>query len=72
MTEEKKYVVYEKKQKVETVILNRPGSLNALNTDLLTELRDSLQDAEADNEEAGNSKDKRVLFGWWVRTCNGM
>ncbi len=50
MTEKKKYVVYEKKQNVATVILNRPGSLNALNTDLLTELLDSLQDAEADSE----------------------
>ncbi len=50
MTEENKYVMYEEKQKVATLTLNRPRSLNALNTDLLTELRDSLQDAEANSE----------------------
>ena len=50
MTEKNKYGVYEEKQKVAAITLNRPRSLNALNTDLLTELRDSLQDAEADSK----------------------
>ncbi|RCV63151.1 enoyl-CoA hydratase [Methanophagales archaeon] len=50
MTEGKRHIVYEKKQRVATVILNRPKSLNALNTDLLTELLDSLQDAETDSK----------------------
>ena len=50
MTEEKKYenIVYEKMEKVATIALNRPKSLNALNTALLTELKDALEDAEAD------------------------
>ena len=50
MTEEKeyKYILYNKKEHIETITLNRPKSLNALNTALLTELRDALDDAEAD------------------------
>ena len=35
---------------VATVTLNRPKSLNALNTALLTELQEALRDAEADTE----------------------
>jgi enoyl-CoA hydratase len=52
MSKEKKYenILYQKKQKVGTITLNRPKSLNALNTALLTELRDALGDAEADAE----------------------
>ena len=50
MSEEKKYISYEKKEKVATITLNRPKSLNALNTALLTELRAALEDAEADVE----------------------
>lgn len=50
MAEERKYIVCEKEQKVATVILNRPESLNALNTELLLELRDLLLDAEADSK----------------------
>jgi len=50
MIEEKEYILYEKSGKVATIILNRPKSLNALNTALLTELRDALADAEADAE----------------------
>jgi enoyl-CoA hydratase len=52
MTEEKKYenILYEKKEKVARITFNRPKSLNALNTALLTELRDALGDAEADVE----------------------
>ncbi len=51
MTREKKYenILYESKQKVAAITLNRPKSLNALNTALLTELRDALVDAEADD-----------------------
>jgi enoyl-CoA hydratase len=43
-----KYVVYEKQDQVATIVLNRPKSLNALHTVLLTELRTALEDAEAD------------------------
>ncbi|MDI6885755.1 MAG: enoyl-CoA hydratase [archaeon] len=50
MTEGKKYLLYEKKENVATITLNRPKSLNALNTALLTELKDTLEDAEADAE----------------------
>jgi enoyl-CoA hydratase len=48
MAEDKKYVLYEKQEQVATLTLNRPESLNALNTALLTELRAVLKDAEAD------------------------
>jgi enoyl-CoA hydratase len=48
MAEEKTYVLYEKQEQVATITLNRPESLNALNTALLTELRDALEAAEAD------------------------
>jgi len=43
-----KVLLYEKHDKVATVTLNRPKALNALNTGLLTDLRDALVDAEAD------------------------
>jgi enoyl-CoA hydratase len=48
MTEEKTYVLYEKQEQVATLTLNRPESLNALNTALLTELRTALEEADAD------------------------
>jgi enoyl-CoA hydratase len=50
MQEENKYenILYAKKDKVATITLNRQKSLNALNTALLTELRDALNDAETD------------------------
>lgn len=48
MAEDKKYVLYAKQEQVATLTLNRPESLNALNTALLTELRAVLKDAEAD------------------------
>jgi len=48
MAEDKKYVLHEKPEKVATLTLNRQESLNALNTALLTELRDALEAAEAD------------------------
>jgi enoyl-CoA hydratase len=41
-------ILYAKKEKVATITLNRQQSLNALNTALLTELRDALEDAETD------------------------
>jgi len=52
MTEEKeyKYILYKKKEHVATITLNRPKSLNALNTALLTELREVLEDIEIDAE----------------------
>ena len=50
MQEENKYenILYAKNDKVATITLNRQKSLNALNTALLTELRDALDDAETD------------------------
>ena len=36
-------IIYEKRGKVATITLNRPKALNALNTALLTELRDALE-----------------------------
>ncbi|MHC1610545.1 MAG: enoyl-CoA hydratase/isomerase family protein [Candidatus Methanospirareceae archaeon] len=48
MTEEEGYILYKKKEEVATILLNRPKSLNALNTALLSELKDALEDAEAD------------------------
>jgi len=49
MSDETKYenILYEKKEKAATITLNRPKSLNALNTALLTELRAALVDSEA-------------------------
>ncbi len=48
MTDEKRYVVYEKHEQAATITLNRPQSLNAFNTALLTELRAAFEDADAD------------------------
>ena len=41
-------IIYEKKEKVATITLNRPQVLNALNTVLWAELHDALEDAEKD------------------------
>ena len=41
-------IIYEKKERVATITLNRPKVLNPLNTALMTELHDALQDAEND------------------------
>jgi enoyl-CoA hydratase len=46
--EEKVYILYTKKEHVATITLNRPKSLNALNSALLTELRGVLEDIESD------------------------
>lgn len=46
--EEYANIVYEKKEKVAIITLNRPKALNALSTALLTEMRDALQDAGND------------------------
>jgi enoyl-CoA hydratase len=50
MIEEKEYknLRCNKKEHIETITLNRPKSLNALNTALLTKLHTALKDAEAD------------------------
>ena len=47
---EKEYanIMYEKKERVATITLNRPKALNALNIALLAELHDALEDAEND------------------------
>lgn len=47
---ELKYVTYEKKEGVALVALNRPEKLNALNRDVLTDLRRALDEAERDPE----------------------
>lgn len=44
------YVLYEKKEEVAVITLNRPERLNALNRDLLLELRRALEVAEGDPE----------------------
>ncbi|HEX59527.1 MAG TPA: enoyl-CoA hydratase/isomerase family protein, partial [Methanomicrobia archaeon] len=41
-------IMYEKKDGVATITLNRPKVLNALNSKILREIQDALQDAEAD------------------------
>lgn len=41
-------IIYDKKDRVATITLNRPKALNALSVALLTEVRDALQDAEGD------------------------
>jgi enoyl-CoA hydratase len=41
-------ILYEKADGVATITLNRPKALNALNTALMTEVRTTMQDAEAD------------------------
>ena len=43
-------IIYEKKDRVATITLNRPKVLNALNTALMTELHDALQDAGDDKD----------------------
>jgi len=47
---QKEYVniIYEKKERVATITLNRPQVLNALNTALVKEMRNALEDAESD------------------------
>ncbi len=47
---ELKYVLYEKRDGVAVVTLNRPERLNALNRELLLELRRALEEAEKDPE----------------------
>ncbi|MEM1681545.1 MAG: enoyl-CoA hydratase/isomerase family protein [Sulfolobales archaeon] len=47
---ELKYVAYEKKERVAVITLNRPEKLNALNHDVLTDLRKALEEAEKDPE----------------------
>ena len=48
--EQKKYenIIYEKKNRVATITLNRPKTLNALSIALMAEMRDALRDARAD------------------------
>jgi len=41
-------IIYEKKERVATITLNRPKVLNALNAALLAEMHDALKDAEND------------------------
>ena len=45
-----KTIIYEKKDRVGTITLNRPKSMNALNGDVLRELSDVLDTIGADDE----------------------
>lgn len=47
---ELKYVLYEKKETIATITLNRPEKLNALNRDVLSDLLKALEEAEKDKE----------------------
>jgi enoyl-CoA hydratase/carnithine racemase len=42
-------ILYQKKNSIAKIILNRPGALNALNKIMITEIGDALGDAEKDN-----------------------
>jgi enoyl-CoA hydratase len=48
MDTKNKLIIVEKKKKIGIVILNRPEALNALNTPMLLEFRDSLSELERD------------------------
>ena len=43
MQKEHANIIYERRERVAIISLNRPKALNALNTALLTELRDALE-----------------------------
>ncbi len=47
---ELKYVLYEKKEAIATITLNRPEKLNALSRDVLADLLKALEEAERDRE----------------------
>jgi enoyl-CoA hydratase len=47
---ELKYVLYEKKDFIATITLNRPEKLNALNREVLADLLKALEEAEKDQE----------------------
>jgi enoyl-CoA hydratase len=61
-------ILYKKNGHVATVTLNRPQSLNALNSALLTELRDSLEGIESDADVrvvvVTGAGDKAFCTGW--------
>ena len=42
-------ILYEKKDRVATITINRPKAMNALNSQVADEMRDALRDAEADD-----------------------
>ena len=44
------FIIYEKKDCFASIALNRPKKLNALNDQMLTEVREALLDADADEQ----------------------
>ena len=52
-------VLYEKKNGIAYVNLNRPKVLNALNTPTWTDLRTAFEDAETRHRSAGRNPDRR-------------
>jgi enoyl-CoA hydratase len=47
---EYKFIIYKKEDGIATVTLNRPGSMNALNTDVFAELQDVFTRTELDDD----------------------
>ncbi|MCX5998191.1 MAG: enoyl-CoA hydratase/isomerase family protein, partial [Chloroflexi bacterium] len=45
---EYQFIIYDKKDRVATITINRPKAMNALNVALRNEMTDALRDAEAD------------------------
>jgi len=49
VAQEYQFILYEKKDRVASITINRPKVMNALNTGLAREMRDALSDAESDD-----------------------
>ncbi len=60
------YIIYEKRDHVAYITLNRPERMNALGADLSWELSDALTDFEDDSNAW-----VVILTGAWDRACMG-